>query len=97
MNPANAFALPRADERHRRSQLRGKRGEIELALALAQVVGKIQDDQRRNAERQDGRGQHQVPAQVGGVEHQQDGIRFGRIGAIAGEHIVRHLFIFRSR
>ena len=44
-----------------------------------------------------GRRQHQVPLQVGGIEHQQDGIGLRRIRALSLEHIVRHLLVFRAR
>ena len=71
--------------------------QIQLAAAAAQIVRHIEDDQRGQAERQDRRGQHQVAAQVGGIEHQQDGFGLRRVGALAGEHVVGDLLVFRAR
>ncbi len=89
--------LARADQRHRSAQFRRERLQIQLAAAAAQVVRHVQDDQRGQAQRQNGRGQHQVARQVGGIEHQQDGFGLGSVGALAGEHVVRHLLVFRAR
>ena len=92
----HAFATPRADQRHGRAQFRCQFLQIHAAAAAAQVVGHVEDHQRGQAQRQDGRGQHQVARHVSGIEHQQHGFRLGGVGALAGQNVVRHLLVLRT-
>ena len=68
-----------------------------LAAAAAQIVGHIEDHQRGQAQRQDRRGQHQMAAQVGGIEHQQHGFGLGAVVAQAVQHVVGDLLVLRAR
>ena len=65
---------------------------------MAEVVSHIQNDERRKAERQDRRGQHQVAAgDLVESENQQHSLGTSCVGALAGEHVVRNLFVFGAR
>ena len=75
----------------------GELAQIQVAVATAQIVGHVQDDQRGQTQRQNGRGQHEVAPQVGGIQHQQHGFRFGRAGARAVQNVVGDLLVFGAR
>ena len=49
-----------ADQRDRRSQLARQRQHVDVAALLAQLVGHVQQHQRRQAQRNHACGQHQV-------------------------------------
>ena len=68
-----------------------------MAAATAQVVRHVEDYQRRQTQRQNRRREHEVPAHIGGIQHQQHGFRFGSVGALSGKNVVRYLLVFRSR
>ena len=87
-NLIDVFTGAGADQRYRRAQFVRELAEIQFAAAIAQIVRHVQDDQRGQAQRQNGRGQHQVAAQVGGVQNQQDRLRFRRLGAGAVQYVV---------
>ena len=67
----NALALGGADERYRRTQLRGQFGGVHVPAAALQVVRHIKDHQRRQLQAENGCGEHQVAAQVGAIQNEE--------------------------
>ena len=49
-------------------------------------VGRLRAENRR--------GQHQMAPQVGGIQNQQQRVRFGDTRHGAGQDVARHLFVF---
>ena len=96
-NFLDALALGSADERHRRTKLARQLGRINVAAAAFQIVGHIEDHQRRQLEAEDRRREHQMAAEVGAIQDQQQRIGLGDAGHGAGQDVARHLFIFRPR
>ena len=68
-----------------------------MAAAALQIVGHVEDDQRRQLQAENRRGQHQVAAEVGAIENQQQGVGLGDAGHGAGQDIAGDLFVFRAR
>ena len=71
-----------------------KRGRIDVSAAAAQIVRHVEDDQSRQTEPQDRRGEHEMALQVGAIEDQQDGVRPVNATHLAFQYIVRNLFVF---
>ncbi len=78
-NFVDALPFSGADQRDRRAELHGELGGIDFAAAAAEIVGHVEDDQRRQAETEDRRGEDQMAAEIGGIEDQQDGVGLGNI------------------
>src|SRR6185312_5025218 len=66
-----------------------------MAALLPQFVSHIKQHQRGQAEGDNPRGEHQVAAEVVGVQHQDDSIRTSAAGHVAEQYIDRYFFIFR--
>jgi len=90
------FTLSRGSQHDRRAQLARERRGVDLATPPTQVIGHIEDHESGQSQRQHRGGQHEMPAQIGRVQDQQDGIRARRVGAPAGENVPGHLLIFRA-
>ena len=84
-----------AHQRHRRSKLPCQGKHVHLPALLVQLVGHVEQDQRGQSHGDDAPGQHQMPVQVVGVQHQDDGV--GTLGAahFAVENIHGYFFVFR--
>ncbi len=93
----DALAFGRADERNRRTELAGQLGRVHVAAAAFEIVRHIEDDQRRQLQAEDGRGQHQVAAQVGAIQDQQQSVGLGDAGHVPSQYVAGHLFVFRAR
>ena len=90
----DSLAGGRAGERNRRPQLPRQRQHIDVAALLAQFVGHVEQHQRRKAERNHARRQHQVRVQIGRVEHQDDRIRTRRSRHVAVQNVDRNFLVF---
>ena len=93
-NLVESFAARRADQSHRRSQLHAQFGHVHAAAAARQIVGHVQDHQRRQTQAEHGRRQHQMTRQVGRIEDQQYGIRLGQILHLAEQNVVGDALVF---
>ncbi len=85
---AETLAFGSADQGYWRAELQGELLGIHFTAALREVVGHVEEDQCGQAEAEDGGGQRQVAAQVGGVHHQHNGVGAPQAGHLAVEHIV---------
>ena len=65
-----------------------------MAALLAQLVGHVQQHQRRQAQRDDAARQYQMAMQVGGIQNHDDRVRAWRARHLSGQDIDRYLFIF---
>ena len=88
-NYVQALAFGGADERDGMTEFAGQGERVQLAAARLHLVGHVEQHQRGQADGEDRRGQHQLAVHVGGVEHQQDAVRLGHAGHLAGEHVDR--------
>jgi hypothetical protein len=68
-----------------------------MAALLAQLVGHVQQHQRRNTQRDHACRQHQVGVQIRRVENHDDRIRTRRSRHLPGQNIDGHLFVFGLR
>ena len=93
----DALPLSGADQGHRRSEFTGELGRIHVAAAVLEIVGHVEDDQRRQLQAEDRRGQHKVSAKVGAIQNQQQCVGLGDAGHGSGQDIVGHLLVFRAR
>ena len=70
---------------------------VNVAALLAQLVGHIEQHQRRHAQRNHARRQHQVGVQIRRVQHQNDRVRARRARHLAGQHIDGYSFVLGLR
>ena len=82
-------ALCRADQSHRMPKLSRQCEGVQLAAARLHLIGHIQQHERRQADGEDGRGKHELPVQVGGVEDKQNAVGLGDARHLAGQHFDR--------
>ena len=80
-----------------RAEALGEGFGLHVAAALLQLVGHVQDDEGRQAQGEDRRGQDEVPAEVRDVEDEED-----RVGLRDARHpphqdVVRDLLVLRAR
>ena len=78
-----------------RAQFAGQFERVDMAAASLHQVAHVEQNQGRQSQRQHWRGQHQLASEVQGIEHQQHGIRLGRAGHFAAQHVDRNAGVFR--
>ncbi len=93
----DALSLGSANEGHRRSEFSGELGRIHVAAAAFEIVGHVEDHQRRQLQAENRRGQHQMAAQIGAIQDQQQGVGLGNAGHVTRQDIARDLLVFRAR
>ena len=93
----DALPFGGADQRNRRAEFTGELGRIHLAAAALQIVRHVEDHQRRQLQAENRRGQHQMAAQVGAIQDQEQRVGLGDAGHGAGQNVAGHLFVFRAR
>ena len=64
---------------------------------LLQIVRHVEDDQRRQFQAENRRGQHQMAAEVGAIQNQQHASGLGMPGMAPGQDVARDLLVFRAR
>ena len=85
----------RTHQRNRSAQLARQRQNIDRAVLLVQFVRHIQQHQRRQAERNHARGEHEVRIQVVGVQDDDDRVGTRHSGHVALQHLDRNPLVFR--
>ena len=88
-------ASRRADQSHRRCRAASRSSATSTPAAAAlQVVGHVQDHQRRQAQAEDRRGQHQMPARLveSRISRTASGLR--QILHLAEQNVVRDALVF---
>ncbi len=93
----DAVTLGRAHERHRRSELLGEGGRVEGAAPRLELVGHVQDDERREAEGEDRSREDEVALEVRRVEDQEDRVRLLLAGHRPGQDVAGHALVLRAR
>ena len=93
----DALALGRAHERDGGAELLGERRGVHGAAARLELVGHVQDDERREAQGEDGRREHEVPLEVRRVENEEDRVGPRLPCHLAREDVARHALVLGAR
>ncbi len=64
------------------AEFAGEREGVELAAAGFHLVGHVEQHERGQADGEDGRGEHELAVEVGGVEDEQDAVGRGTPGIL---------------
>ncbi len=91
------LAASRADQNHRRAQLRRQRHDVDFPAAAAEIVGHVEDHQGGQSQAQHRGGEHQVTGEIGGIQHQQHRVRTRQAGHLAQQHVMGDAFVFGAR
>ena len=94
LNGLDAGAARGTDQGNRTAQLLRQSQRIHDAAARLHQVRHIQQHHRGQAEGEDRPGQHELAAQVEGIEHDEDGVWTRRARHLALEHIDGNARIF---
>ena len=85
------------DQRHRCAQLLGDLRRIDRPSAPFQFVAHVEDDQRRQTQPENRRGESQVARQIGRVYNQQHCFRPLHAEHCTRQHVARDLLVFGPR
>ncbi len=86
-NGVQAGAVGGADGRDGSAELLGQFERVDVAAAGFHQVAHVEQDEGGQAEREHGRGEHELAGEVQRIENQQNGVGLGRAGHFAAEHV----------